>query len=196
MRNYQVQGNLFKQESRLCEFLTIISPSADVKKKVSQFKAEFGGLFGSFNSQLSIAHVTVCDFLLFEHRTYDAFSLFKSRLEKFYPFELNIRGFGAFPGSNTIHLEVGKSPGYQFLLNEVDITRQMLRLRKNYFQSNTPHITVAKNISSEIFTDAKEIFLPREYSDSFTVTGLDVLKFDFITRRYQLFGHLPFKGRG
>lgn len=195
MRTHDNQVTLFKQESRLCEFLIIIPLPNSIKRKARQFKSEFGELFGSFNSQHSIAHITLCDFLIFEHRTTDVFSLLKSRLESLYPFSVNITGFNSFTGSNTIHLDIYKSHEFTSLLSEIDSTRKMLHLRKNYFQSNSPHITIAKNVSSDILEEAKEIFLNREFESEFEVNKLQFLRFDFISRQYKHSGYLHLKGR-
>ena len=194
MRNYQVQGNLFIDESRLCELL-IVAPLPDhIKEQVSVFKEEFAQIYGSFNSQYSVPHITVCDFLLFEHRAFDVYSFFKQRLRALPPISVRVNGFNAFLGSNTIHLEVDKEGEYSSLLAEMDNTRRMMRLRKNYFQSNHPHITVAKNIPHDIYEEAKEVFLKRNFAAEFQIGRLEVLKFDLITRRYKLYGTLPFTG--
>lgn len=195
MRTQNSQITLFEQESRLCEFLIIIPLPDSIKEKVRQFKAEFGDLFGSFNSQHSIAHITICDFLVFEHRISDVFSLLKSRLESLDPFEVRVFGFDSFQGSNTIHLKVEKSFEFSSLLSEIDFSRRMLHLRKNYFQSNTPHITIAKNIPSGILDEAKRMFLKRFFEAEFEVDKLQFLRFDFISRQYKHSGYLHLKGR-
>lgn len=195
MRTHNSQITLFEQESRLCEFLIIIPLPNSIKEKVRQFKAEFGDLFGSFNSQHSIAHITICDFLVFEHRTSDVFSLLKSRLRSLDSFEVSVFGFDSFHGSNTIHLKVEKSFEFASLLNEIDFSRKILHLRKNYFQSNTPHITIAKNIPSGILDEAKRMFLNRFFETKFEVDKLQFLRFDFISRQYKHSGYLHLKGR-
>lgn len=193
MRNYQVQGNLFKQESQLCEFLIIIPLSKYIQDQVKTYKEEFEVLFGGFRSRYSIPHITVCDFLLFEHRTLDAISLFQKRFEQVPSFKLQIFDFSSFPTSKTIYLHVEKSNNYNQLLIEVDRTRKMLHLRKNYFQSNTPHITIAKNLSPEVFHKAKEMFKKRSFSSTLEVKTLEVLKLDLISRRYHHFGSITLK---
>lgn len=195
MRDYQVQGNLFKQESRLCEFLLILSLPKNIEQQVTIYKEEFEVLFGSFRSRHSIPHITVCDFLLFEHRAFDTFSLFKKRFERMPSFDVHINGFSAFQESKTIYLDVEKTSSYNDLLTEVDLTRKVLRLRKNYFQSNSPHITVAKNLSNEVFRKGKEVFLKRGFTSQIEVKSLEVLKFDLIHRRYDHYGSIPLKAR-
>ena len=195
MRKYQVQGNLFVEESRLCEFLIILPLPKALQKQVSVFKEEFEVLYGGYNSRHSIPHITVCDFMLFEHRTLDTMMFFKKRLQSMYPIKLKVNGFNHFKSSKTVYLELDESSNYSELLTQVDITRQMMRLRKNYFQSKVPHITIAKNLNPLVFEEAKEVFANREFQAEFEVDRMDVLKFDFITRRYQLFGSIPFSGR-
>lgn len=195
MRNYQVQGNLFVQESRLCEFLVILPLPNHIQQQVNVFKEEFEVLYGDYNSRHSIPHITICDFLLFEHRTYDTMQFFKKRLQSMYPLGLKITGFNAFDSSKTLFLDIERSEGYNTLLTEVDITRQMMRLRKNYFQRNQPMINVAKNLNPDTYHEAKEVFTSRNFSTEFEVDRMEILKFDFITRRYRLFGSIPFSGR-
>jgi 2'-5' RNA ligase len=196
MRNYQVQGNLFVQESRLCEFLVILPVPQHIRQQVNVFKEEFEVLYGDFNSRHSIPHITICDFLLFEHRTYDTMTFFQDRLKSLEPLNLRVNGFDSFNSSKTLYAHVEKSEPFSNLLTQVDITRQMLRLRKNYFQSNTPHITIAKNLSSNVYQEAKEVFQKRDFYSDFEADRMEILKFDFITRRYRLFGTIPFAGPG
>ena len=195
MRNYQVQGNLFVQESRLCEFLIILPLPKHIQDQVNVFKEEFEVLYGDFNSRHSIPHITICDFLLFEHRTFDTMEFFRKRLESTYPLELSVNGFNAFDSSKTVYLEIETSEAYTSLLQEVDITRQMLYLRKNYFQSKVPHITIAKNLDHKVYQKARNVFMDRSFYTDFRVDHMQILKFDFITRRYKSFGMIPFKGR-
>lgn len=194
MRNYQVQGNLFAQESRLCEFLVVFQPPKIILDQVQIYKEEFDQLFGSFNSRVSATNVAVCDFLLFEHRTWDVYSLFRQRLESLPPFSVEISGFDTFSANNSIHLHIEVNEYYQSLLNELDITRKMMYLRKNYFQRNNPHITVARDIPDEVFPDAASVFLHRNFQSSFKIEQLQVLKFDLISRKYKHYGYLPLTG--
>lgn len=194
MRNYQVQGNLFVQESRLCEFLVILPLPRHIQQQVNVFKEEFEVLYGDYNSRHSVPHITVCDFLLFEHRTYDTMTFFQNRLQSIYPLHLNIRGFDSFDSSKTLFLDVENTEEYTSLLTEVDITRQMLRLRKNYFQRDQPMITIARNLNTRTYREAREVFSNRKFNTGFEVDRMEILKFDFITRRYRLFGTIPFQG--
>lgn len=196
MRKYQVQGNLFVEESRLCEFLIILPLPKKIEKQIAVFKEEFEVLYGSYNSRHTIPHITVCDFMLFEHKTLDTMMFFKQRLQSLYPFLLRIDGFDSFKSNRTIALNVEEAQEYADLLTHVNITRQMLRLRKNYFQNNRPNIPIAKGLSPQIFEEAKQVFSKRTFTAEFEIKRMDILKFDFITRQYQLFGSIPFSGRG
>lgn len=195
MRDYQVQGNLFVQESRLCEFLLVIHPPEVIRKQVQVYKEEFEQLFGSFNSRYTPPTVSVCDFLVFEHRTYDVFSLFRKRLEALYTPELRISGFNAFDATRSIQLDLVANEDYRSLLNELDTTRRMMHLRKNYFQRNEPYLTVARNIPEDVYPEAAAAFLPRNFQASFEVQELEVLKFDLISRKYRHYGLLKLNGR-
>lgn len=195
MRNYQVQGNLFVQESRLCEFLIILPLPNKIRVQTVVFKEEFEVLYGGYNSRHSIPHITICDFLLFEHRTFDIMNFFKKRLSSLDPLKLQVTGFDSFQSSKTIFLNVEVTEKFKHLQTQIDITRQMLKLRKNYFQSNRPHITIAKNLAPDVFQEAKEVFAKRDFQGDFEIDHMDILKFDFITRKYQLFGQIPFAGR-
>lgn len=195
MRNYQVQGNLFVDESRLCEFLIILPLPNDVRENVLVFKEELEVLYGNFSSRQSIPHINVCDFLLFEHRTFDIMSFFKNRLQGMDSFTLSVNGFKSFDKTKSIFLDIENSEEYKALQTEVDVTRQMLKLRKNYFQRAKPYISIAKNLHPDVYCKAKEVFYSRDYSEKFEVKHMDILKFDFITRKYQLFGQIPFQGQ-
>lgn len=191
MRNYQVQGNLFVEESRLCEFLIILPLPNEVREQAMVFKEEFEVLFGRYSSRYSIPHITICDFLLFEHRTYDIMTFFKKRLQSLNSFSLKLNGFDSFDNSKTIYMGAEESERFENLQDEVDVTRRMLKLRKNYFQSNRPFIPIAKNLPYDMYVEAREVFSKREFNYQFEVTKMQILKFDFITRKYQLFGEIP-----
>ena len=180
------------EESRLCEFLLILPLPNSIREQVLVFKEEFRLMYGPYNSRHAEPYIRGCDFLLFEHRTYDTLIIFKKRLKSLPTFTLNINGFDSYSTTKSIFLRVDECAEYRNLLTEVDLTRQMLRLKKNYFQNREIRIPVASNLAPHVFYEARDVFAKRKCETGFQVSHIDILKYDFITRKYQLFGQIPF----
>lgn len=166
------QMPLFKPKDELSQFLVLIPVPETLSKEVMKLKKAFRLKYGTFSSEYSKPHITVCSFLLLNYRTDDAFSLFRQRIEHVPQFELQVNDFDFFDESKVIYAKVNASDTFDFITSELNRSRQELRIRKNYTASITPHITIAKGLDKSIFEQAKKEYLSKSLQASFTVSQL------------------------
>lgn len=188
------QISLFRNEEVLCEFLILISLPSRISRQVSRMKKEFAKEFGPYHSQHSVPHLTVCSFLVLDSRSDDALALFRQRIEPLPPFKMQTNGFGFFEEGRVVHVQLEPSEHFDFISSELNRSRQELRIRKNYTSSNTPHITIARDLDRPVFEAAKDRFATLSYSEWFEVHELTVLEYDFEDRKYRNHSRIKLKG--
>lgn len=173
-------------------FLIIISPPKEVETVVVDLKSEFRRKYGTYDAMYSRPHISICNFRLLEERGKDVFATFQSELAGLEPFLLQLDGFGCFRGSNVIHINVANSAELNKLRETFYRLSVKLWLRNSFILFETPHLTIAKKMQAGIFESARTAYLPRLYRHSFTVDKLKVLRYDFESKRYDVYQHLRF----
>lgn len=111
---------LFKPKDELSQFLVLIPVPETLSKEVMKLKKAFGLKYGTFSSEHSKPHITVCSFLLLNYRTDDAFSLFRQRIEHVPEFELQVNDFDFFDDSKVIYAKVEASDTFDFITSELN----------------------------------------------------------------------------
>ncbi len=175
---------LFANNSTLMSFLILIPIPKEISNRITTLKKEFKNKYGAFLSENSVPHITVCSFLLLDYRVSDVFSLLEKRISPLPTFEFRLEDFNTFDNSRVLYVKVNESEAFSFLINEFDRSRQQLMIRKNYTDSPTPHITIAKNLDIETFDTARKEYSEKKFTGIFTVNKLTVLNYNLEERKY------------
>lgn len=179
-----------KPMNGLYGFLIVISPPEDVTSYVNELKSMFYKKYGSYEAMHSKPHITICNFPLLEERQEKVFSGLQNGLSQIDPFLLALKGFGSFPNSNVIYIDVEDSEELNSLREKFFRMNVELRIGKRLNLIDNYHLTIGKKLKPSVFESAKTEYLKRSYQNSFTVDKLKVLRFDFDARRYFEFGDL------
>lgn len=194
MQTKSGQLPLFAESDSLCLYLLLIPLPEPVTSDVLEMKRIFRQKYGSFSSEYSTPHLSVCSFLLMENRSEDTFSLLQQRLNHIPSFKMRIEGFNAFDSSRVIYLNLLPSTPFNTIIREMDEARRALHIRKNYTASPTPHITIAKGLDKATFTSAKKEWTHQKYTGVIDVDTLTVLSYDFENKRYRRYSELRLAG--
>ncbi|SMO71492.1 2'-5' RNA ligase family protein [Gracilimonas mengyeensis] len=186
------QISLFHTSDMLSQYLVLISLPEEITNDVVSMKELFREEFGSFPSEHSVPHITVCSFLLMNNRSSEVFSLFQQSLQDIAPFQLAIDGFNYFE-NGVIYLQIKLSESFTEVSQQLNLCRKHLRIRKNYISSSVPHITIARGLPKQTLRQAKELWMPRSYYNTFEVNELTVLSYDFEENRYRKHSTLSLK---
>jgi hypothetical protein len=146
------------------EFLLLLSPAKRVTRFVARQKNLLYKEIGYFDSVHSLAHITLTNYIDYHNdsRLYDIELL----IVEFSSFELCTNGFQVFhQGLNrTIYLDIVQKNPVRDIAEKLN--------KKNI----TPHITIAKNLTPDVFGKAWELLKTEVFCDYFQCWYVTVLK--------------------
>jgi hypothetical protein len=155
------------------DYLLLISPPHEVKEMVRKYKLSSARMIGNYDGMHGIAHISVTR----QHRQMpvtmgqklDNYQRFVGRLK---PIEIRIVGFSYFT-----HGRQGFTIYAKIELN-AEVNKWFAHLGRIFGErhTNTPHITIAKNIPPHAFKMLWPEFAVRDYRAGFTPDKLTVLR--------------------
>lgn len=153
------------------DYLLVIEPSEEVVSEVKRFKAKAFDLIGPFYSFKSKAHITVNHYynrkaLFFDERI----ATYRNMVSRINSFSIKVCGFDFFEHQDTftIYAKVELNP---------DIKAAFQQLRKVFGSDvrNTPHITIARNLSAAQYKILWDYFEKLKFECSFYTEEIVVL---------------------
>lgn len=183
-------------DNKKIDFLFVINPSDSVSSDAKEFKKEFYQIFGFFPSRGSKPHITIADIECRPKNQEKIISELKNNHPQIGPFNVLVNGFADYEGNGNrvLHLYVEKSDEFKRLEKYYKRMKKILeRYKKRYYVSENPHITIARNLSFELFESAKKEFLSRSYQTTFTAKRITILRreiVDGIASRYEIFDEI------
>jgi 2'-5' RNA ligase len=164
-------------------FIAIVPPEP-VFSEVYSFKQEMADKYKSSRSLRNPPHITLLPPTAgnadWEMKTLKALEDFTQRIS---PFELVLNGFACFPNRRkknpVIYVHNEESPGLEKLFKDLikELREKEIISEKQVPQRFTPHMTIGyRDLTLEEYDRAREEFGCREYSASFLVTSIVLLK--------------------
>ncbi|WP_411767552.1 2'-5' RNA ligase family protein [Winogradskyella sp. A3E31] len=158
------------------EYLFIHSPSISISNDVQRFKKDLSNRYGEFRYGNSKAHISLNHFLTLttpertiKKELYLSFHQWKS-------FNVNILNFGMFPNSRTIFLNTSSHEILKLQNYLRTILRQRVKVPKKFTQPlSKPHITIASDISKNIFDECWNYFSNKTYEEQFVANRITAL---------------------
>lgn len=190
------QLSLFQRSNSTYPFgyLIVIAPQADIRTYVNDLKREFCQRYGPYESRHSKPHITISHFPLLKERQDKVLSLLQYGLSELEPFLLTLNGFGHFPNSNVIYLNVDQSAELKALSSFFLHSKESFRLGSNCTVIKNHHLTIAKSLQTDDFESACDRYLSKPYYSSFLVEKLNVFRYDPQQGSYSWLMHLKLGG--
>ncbi len=192
---------------RVSEYLLVLSPHEELRKKIMQVKKEFSGKFetGAAGGQ---PQVSLANFLQYEMMEERLLNRLRVVAMSFPPFKVELKDFGSYP-SHTIYINVSSRLPVQGLVKEVRTEAQRLMKLNDENKPHfilEPHVTVARKLKPWQYEKGWNEYSQKAFSGRFIADSMTLLKrtvgelkyktvarFDFenlpvLTRQGELFG--------
>lgn len=188
-----IQLPLFKDEVKVNECLILIEPPRNVVDYVSILKRELQDEYGDFLSGNSRAHITIRNFLVAENRIDKVISTIGKKLSLFPKFEMQLKGFSTFDVGRTFFIGVEESKSFKYLAKEFETIKKEVVKTTKFYNSNTPHVTIARKLTTKAFKKIKEKYISKPFYYTFDVERLIVLKRNDSKKKYEFHSYINLK---
>jgi 2'-5' RNA ligase len=158
-------------------YLIIISPPANIKQDVFNFKTEFFLNFGTARYIRSTAHISLSNFLIESTPEVTILNELHYLLKNKERFEVHTLGFDWFLYSNTLFLSVSENEIVNLQHHMVAVLRRRVKIGcQGTRKLEGPHITIASKIPDYQFERSCKYFGEKNYSKAFMVDKVTVLR--------------------
>ncbi len=184
----------FRSEKSIYEYLLVINPDLARQIMVQVCKQQFKE-HGFNNAVMTPPHITIMNFLKHESREHLVVRKLKRMAEETIPFEIVLEDFGKFESNtSTVYLRI-KSP--EPVLNVVEkrkreITPLLKGLPRKY--SSTPHMTIARGLTSEQIREVWPKWSKETFKASFEAKEMVLLKRP-LGGTFKVLTKMPFSSR-
>ncbi|MDQ7947203.1 MAG: 2'-5' RNA ligase family protein [Pedobacter sp.] len=190
-------------DTKLFEYLMLISPSEEVSRKVSEVKSIFSETYGCKHAAQLVPHLTMINFLQQESAEFRLINCFEKFTQYVAPFSIELNGFGEF-APHTIYLKLAETQPVIDLVKDLRSKFQRIlkiseQLKPNY--TLKPHLTIARQLTPEQFETIWPTYKKEHFSESFLAKEMILIRreVDPFTRKstgkYKIVHHFPFLGK-
>ncbi|MGN6439505.1 MAG: 2'-5' RNA ligase family protein [Agriterribacter sp.] len=163
--------------SSLFEYLLIASPGREIYERVMEIKRAFAGKYNQPLAAKTKPHITVSNFVAMDRMEDTLIRWMQRAVAEQECFVVQLNNYSGFPG-RAIFLRVQNPDPFRELA-------QRLKAIASYIKEyhcpppkfvNHPHMTIAKNLSPELFEKAIWEFSQKEFAATFGVKELLLLR--------------------
>lgn len=163
---------------QLMEYLLLVNPDNDTTQKLVKEKELFYDIYKTQSAVKTKPHITVANFIATENMEETLMRWMYRVISTHSKFQTTLNNFSGFPNVGTIYARVQNHEPLKKITAELKIINEYLEAYKlplGMFITH-PHITIAKELSPDIFNNALKEYAQKDFHASFTTTELILLK--------------------
>lgn len=188
--------SLFVQDAgyRQNEYLLILNPHEELRKKIIAVKDEFATKFDAPNARWGKPHLTLINFVQLEMMEERIINRLKTVAMGYHPIKIELKDFASFP-SHTIYINVTTKEPIKNLVKEIKPWQRLLKLNddnKPHF-INEPHFTVARQLKPWQYESAWLEYSQKNFTGRFIADSMLLLKRKVGDKPYQIAARFEFQ---
>jgi 2'-5' RNA ligase len=188
--------SLFVQDAgyRQNEYLLILNPHEELRKKIIAVKDEFAAKYDAPNSRWGRPYLTLAKFIQLEMMEERIINRLKTVAMGYHPIKVELRNFGSFP-SHTIYINVTTKEPVKNLVKEIKPWQRLLKLNddnKPHFLDE-PHFTVARQLKPWQYESSWLEYSQKNFTGRFIADSMLLLKRKVGDKPYQIAARFEFQ---
>jgi 2'-5' RNA ligase len=188
--------SLFVQDAgyRQNEYLLILNPHEELRKKIKAVKDEFATKYDAANARWGKPHLTLVKFTQLEMMEERIINRLNTVAMGYHPIKVELRNFGSFP-SHTIYINVTTKEPIKNLVKEIKPWQRLLKLNddnKPHFLDE-PHFKVARQLKPWQYESAWLEYSQKNFTGRFIADSMLLLKRKVGDNPYQIAARFEFQ---
>jgi 2'-5' RNA ligase len=162
---------------RLNEYMLVLSPHEELRKKIIQVKKEFAEKFKCPQAIWGKPHLMLARFTQYEMMEDRVKSRLKTIAMGFHPIKVELKDFGSYP-SHTILINVLSREPIKDLIRDIRESQRLFKIdndHKPYF-TDDPHIIIAGKLAPWQYESGWLEYAHRHFTGRFMAEGMLLLK--------------------
>ena len=176
------------------EYLLILNPHEDLRKKISGTKEEFATKFDAPQARWGRPYLALARFKQFAMMEERIMNNLKTVAMGYFPFKVELSNFGSYP-SHTIFINVTTKEPIKNLVKQIKPWQRLLKLDEN----NKPHFlddpafTVARQLKPWQYESAWGEYQHKHFTGRFIADSMLLLKRNVGEKGYQIAARFEFQ---
>ncbi len=162
---------------RFNEYMLVLSPHEELRKKIGQVKKEFAEIYKCPQALWGKPHMILARFTQYEMMEERILHRMKSIAMGFYPVKIELKDFGSYP-SHSIFIKVVSREPIRDLIREIRDAQRLLKPdneHKPYF-TDDPHILIVNKLIPWQYESGWQEFTHRHFTGRFIAESMLLLK--------------------
>jgi 2'-5' RNA ligase superfamily len=177
MENFSVKPPTYYRPAGLVEYMLIISPGEEVYNRVMEEKHFFHRKYNQEVAIKTVPQISISGFLAWEALEDSLIQLLQNIIKNHRSFDVTLNNYSGFP-SHTIFIRVPDITPFNELTNRLKVIGPYIKtwsLAAAKFM-NHPHLSIARGLPAEVYTEAIKHYSGKDFYASFNVTKLVLLR--------------------
>jgi 2'-5' RNA ligase len=178
---------------RQFEYLLVLGPHEDLRKRIMKVKEEFAGRYKNDLSKTTRPHIALLRFVAWSMMEEKIMQRLQTIAMSTAPFKIELNGFGSLP-SHTIFINVTTRVPVQNLLKSLRQVQPVLKAYPNtkpHFMTDT-HIAIACQLKPEQYEKGWNEYARHHFTGRFIADGMLLLKRPLEEKGYQIVKRMEF----
>jgi 2'-5' RNA ligase len=179
---------------RLNEYMLVLSPHEELRKKILQTKKEFAEKFSFPQAMWTKPHMMLARFTQFEMMEERVTNRLRAIAMGFHPLKVELKDFGSYPAHSIIINVLSREP-IKELIKEIRESQRLLKPdndHKPYF-TDDPHMIVAAKLAPWQYEKGWLEYAHRHFTGRFIAEGMLLLKRRNGEKAWQIVERLAFQ---
>ncbi|MBK0368967.1 2'-5' RNA ligase family protein [Flavobacterium agrisoli] len=172
------------------KYSIVFMPDADWLEKITTMKFQLSDLIGWYSSKNALGHITICEFEMEEKNFPLVLKKLSQICDSLSSKKVFFDHYEAFESNGTFFI-APSSESKKYLSDLMKRINQSI-LIKDKFTSNTPHLSIARKLTSEQMQVAFQTF--QKISMEFHLKSLYVRRFNKSRKQYDVIHEIEFVG--
>jgi len=179
---------------RLNEYMLVLAPHEELRKKIQGVKKEFAEKFDAAKSVWGRPHVLLSRFTQYEMMEERIRSRLRIVAMGFHPTKIELRDFSSYP-SHTIHIPVISREPVKELIQGIREAQRMLKPDSEHkpFFTDEPHIIIASKLQPWQYEAGWREYAHRHFTGRFIADSMLMLKRRAGDKSWQIVENLAFQ---
>ncbi|HVM89505.1 MAG TPA: 2'-5' RNA ligase family protein [Puia sp.] len=176
------------------EYLLILSPHEELRKKIKTIKDEFYEKYKAPNARWGKPHVTLVKFSQLEMMEERIINRLKTVAMGFHPIKVELKDFGSYP-AHTIYINVTTKEPIKNLVKEIKPWQKLLKLNDDHKPHflDEPHLSISRKLKPWQYEEAWKEYSQKSFTGRFIADSMLLLKRQHGDLPYQIAGRFEFQ---
>lgn len=178
---------------RQSEYRLVIVPHSELREKITSIKKQFSQQYKIPFKSGGNSHLTLARFTQLQMNEDKLLNRFRTIAMGYYPFKVEIKGFGSYP-THSIFLNISTKAPLENLVNQLKTVQRLLKLgEKEPYFLHEPNFLIARTLAPWQYEQGWKEYSRKSFTGRFIADSMLLLKRPAQEKNFQVLERFEFR---